>query len=371
MKGWRLALVLLATVAVYAPLRSAQWVYEDRPTVTFADPWQGTVGELARAVHWPKVWDPEIGLTDATFRMEQRLGYTGHLSAVVINLSLFLVCGLLIARLASRLGLPGWLAAGLFLLHPMQVEAVAYVSKRGELLAALGLLGACLAALSHGSRWWRGPVIGLLVGLTWHTKAPAVVIAGLVPFVWAWDRGVRPRPRLLWLAAGLLVPFLLVNAPLPLMRDSLLGRSVWAFLGGQAVTLWHLAQLIVLPWGFTVDYDAAVAPAGAQAVALVTLAILLGWAVVRGIAGSRSWAVWAVLWTGIAVAPRFVFPSTEWLNEHQMLTPMIGVSLALTAGLVRLEAVWHRGWSEWRSGWASGSRTPRDGGRPAASSSSS
>ncbi len=100
------------------------------------------------------------------------------------NLTLHLVNGVLVALLATALGISGWFAAGLFLLHPIQVEAVAYVNGRAELLVTCGILFA-LWAVTWKTRRLLGVLLGALIAAT--SKESAVVLAGLLPLVW-WIR---------------------------------------------------------------------------------------------------------------------------------------------------------------------------------------
>lgn len=330
-----LGLVLLATVAIYAPTRHGLWIYEDLPTVQTAAPWQGW-GEVPLALHWPRIYDPEIGLTNFTFRAQERLGFTGAASAHLVNLALFLGAGLLVAGLAARLGLPAWLAAGIFLLHPINVEAVAYVSKRGELLAAIGILACLHLVLMRGRAWWRAGFAALVTLLVWHIKAPAVVIVALVPLFAIHVRGASSDARRL-VAVGVSLSVCLVvifSAPVPIMAQALEGRSAFVVFAGQSTALWHLLREVVWPvGGFTVDYDAAVVAPVLQV--LAAYAVVMGAIVtlVRWSSGCRTWGDFAAVWVCMALVPRFVFPSTEWINEHQMLTPMIGLTLALAGGL--------------------------------------
>ena len=116
------------TLAVYAPVRDAGWVYEDRQT---------------------QIYQPRL-LTTETWQLVATPS-----GAHLLNLSLHLVLAALVVTFARRLGVHGlglWAAAILWLLHPLNVETVAYAASRGELLAALGLVWAAILATW---RWWR------------------------------------------------------------------------------------------------------------------------------------------------------------------------------------------------------------------------
>ncbi|MBI3268333.1 MAG: tetratricopeptide repeat protein [Planctomycetes bacterium] len=79
----------------------------------------------------------------------------------LVNLLLHGLVSLLVADLALRLrlGPPGALFAGLlFALHPAHVDAVAWVSQRGELLSALFSVAALACHLRGAGARWAGPM---------------------------------------------------------------------------------------------------------------------------------------------------------------------------------------------------------------------
>lgn len=105
------------------------------------------------------------------------------------NLVLHLLNVVLVFLIARRLGggaFAATLAATLFALHPLNVEAVAWVTARKDVLMGLFLLGAVLARLSlSGTR--RLVATGLLGLLAMMAKPAAVVLPLLVLLIGLWE----------------------------------------------------------------------------------------------------------------------------------------------------------------------------------------
>src|SRR3990167_8612766 len=138
-----LGLVLL-TLLAYAPVRQAGFVYED----------DVYVGPAKRAVTMGEVLAPR-GLTALSFRANALLAGQDPRSYHAVNVFLHVLVGLMVYQLAGLLLPPGYalLACALFLLHPLQTEAVAYVAGRAELISALGAVTAVWAMAQPTVTW--------------------------------------------------------------------------------------------------------------------------------------------------------------------------------------------------------------------------
>ena len=80
-------------------------------------------------------------LTYTTFRLERALWGLDTFGYHLVNIGLHSANSLLVWSILLALGIPGaWLAAAIFMLHPVQVESVSWITERKNLLSALFFL---------------------------------------------------------------------------------------------------------------------------------------------------------------------------------------------------------------------------------------
>lgn len=342
----RLTLTLLALLMLvaYLPTRTAGFVYEDDNPRTALDPredndlrgpWQGW--DIER--QW---WRPAPrALVNVTTRIQGWAGATaaGHHA---FNVGVHGLNGLLLAALLLPLGdAVALLAVLLFWLHPINGEAVRYVSARPDLLLVTAILLTLLAATR--------PTVPRLIAVTLGgalavlAKESGVVILALLP-LWLWYRQTWDRrwliPMGLWLLGGLRVAYTLLHvsaragAAHPWGAIGLYtadaAHSWLGFVAVQSAALWRLLALVVWPVGFSIDHDLDRVP---LMLAHVALLALIG-------AGILAWrqrdARFAALWLLGALSLRFVIPQPEYLHEQHVYAPFLGVWLALSLGAHRL-----------------------------------
>ncbi|HEX4341745.1 MAG TPA: tetratricopeptide repeat protein, partial [Verrucomicrobiae bacterium] len=131
------ALFFAAVLIAYWPVRHAGFIWDDDRYVT-------SNALLSRPDGLRRIWFSQdapsqyVPLVYTTLRVEYSVlglhpaGY--HLDNVLLHA----LNAVLLWRLLKRLKVPGdWLAAGIFALHPVQVESVAWISERKNVLSLL------------------------------------------------------------------------------------------------------------------------------------------------------------------------------------------------------------------------------------------
>jgi hypothetical protein len=252
-----------------------------------------------------------------------------------------------------------------FALHPVQTEAVTYVSGRSVSLAALPCLlclacwvrGADAAARPAALAWRSGSLLMMLVALgvrettvvlplalllwsatepwTGHGRGGAAAPQGarpLLPAAVDW-RGLAPCCALALLA--LIVAF--SWSPYRRLIDvSLAIRPVGANLMTQAHALGYLALQLVRPWSMNAD---PALPAVARLDAATTLLVLLWLSVaIAGVALHRRWPALAfgLLWFLLWLAPtNSLLPRYDVANDRQLYLALLGPAWLLGLGLAR------------------------------------
>ena len=146
------AVITAITALAYAPSLRGGFILDDylllvyNPAIKAADGLGRIWNIIAAHDPWP--------LTTTSFWFEWRLWKDAPTGYHVTNLLLHIGDALLIAAILRRLSLPGaWLAALLFAVHPVNVESVAWITQRKNLLAMSFFL---LANLVKSIRMTRG-----------------------------------------------------------------------------------------------------------------------------------------------------------------------------------------------------------------------
>jgi hypothetical protein len=308
----RTALLLLVLTAVlYAPTLGYGFVYEDKNDLeAFFRPYD------VRDV----LVKPARSLTAVSFEVNARLfGRMNPVGYHAGNVALHLLNGALVygVALAVVADWPAVFASAVFLLHPIQVESVAYVSSRSELVSTACVLLALLAA----SRGWIVAAV-LAVGLAVAGKESAIVAGCLVPLWATWTRAKTP----IWSLALWATAIVIGSAYL----SGLYGLSLHPlYAGAQIASFGWLLSRVIVPTHLSIDPD------------LQWSALAASTALGLGIAGvitllhlpRRSPMAFAALWCVACLLPRLIVPLHEGLHLHHLYLPFVGVVLAIGAQL--------------------------------------
>lgn len=299
------ALILLSTLAIYTPVLEAGFVYEDAN-------WRGQVSAVHQAgvTRWPG-----RALTQATYAAQD--GSSAR-QFHAVNVLIHLAVGVSVAVLAWRLGVTpvGALIAGaMFLWHPLNSQAVAYLSARSDLLMTLAIV---LAVLVAGTSWhWRvrGLLVLLLSAAAMQSKELGLVSLLAVVWTYAPHRGL--------VVAGLAgTVFLLIWPALSVWLPFIAWGEWLSLVGAAAAGIWRVVGLAVIPVGLSIDPDPWAVPVVLRAVAVVALVVSAAWAL-----RSEGRAAWAWGWVLVALLPRVVVPTYEPVHDHHAYLAMVGISV--------------------------------------------
>ena len=142
---------------IFAVVLAAVTIFAYRPAWHGGFLWDG----------WQRIWfsldspSQYFPLTYSTFRIEHALWGLNTTGYHWVNLLLHVANALLVWAVLARLGVPGsWLAAAIFALHPVQVESVAWITERKNVLMGfffLLTLVAWIAFVDERTRRQRRP----------------------------------------------------------------------------------------------------------------------------------------------------------------------------------------------------------------------
>src|SRR5437588_2352129 len=198
-RAWVFGLLLAAiTIFAYRPAWNGGFLWDDDDYIIKNDLLTASDG-LQRI--WFSLDSPSqyFPLVYTTFRIERGLWDLNPSGYHWVNLLLHVANALLVWRLLVRLKVPGaWLAAAIFALHPVQVESVAWITERKNVLMGLFFLLTLLAWVEYvdlrTTRRWVFYAAGLilyLMALSAKTTActlPAALLLVLwlkkIPITW-------------------------------------------------------------------------------------------------------------------------------------------------------------------------------------------
>src|SRR6516164_2046845 len=349
------AVVLAAvTIVAYRPAWHGGFLWDDddyiikNELLTAPDGWQ----RIWFSLDSPSQYFP---FTYSTFRIEHALWGLNTTGYHWVNLLLHVGNALLVWAVLVRLKVPGaWLAAAIFALHPVQVESVAWITERKNVLMGFFFLLTLLAWLAfvdgRTKRPWRFYVLALILYmLALSAKTTACTLpAALFLILWLqkkpiyWKRIFEILPFLvLGLAMGLLAMWweryhqgtsrAILTFLSPIERVLVASRAVWFYLGKL---IWPSNLTFIYPkWNISpahlLDYI--------WLVAAIAVCMAIYWVrryVGRGVEVAAAFFV-ATLSPVLGFVMLFTFRYT-FVADHYQYLACIGPIALTSAGIVSL-----------------------------------
>ena len=242
----------------------------------------------------------------------------------------------------------------LFALHPVQTEAVTYISGRSVSLMALFYLCSVLAWLradrAANPRAWRALSAGLF-GAALMVKETAVTLPFALLLLDALSMRHRYTAAQMLRRQGwhwlVLTGGVLVIAASPtsrhLLEVSVSTRGAIDNLLTQANAVCYLAGQLMLPWRMNADPDlpvlTAVTPVFVLQAAAIVAIVVAGALNLR----RRAWLAFAVLWFFLQLLPtNSLLPRLDVANDRQLYLASIGVFYAVGIGVQKWMQVENR-----------------------------
>ncbi|MBX3750356.1 MAG: tetratricopeptide repeat protein [Opitutaceae bacterium] len=199
----------IALLVAYWPALHGGMLWDDDAHVT--RPELRSAEGLIRIWTEPGATQQFYPLLHSVFWLEHRLWGDAVLGYHLANLLQHGLAACLVFLLVRRLELPGAaLAAGVWALHPVSVESVAWISEQKNTLSAVLYLGAALCYLKFDATRGRGPYLAAfgLFGLALLTKTVTATLPAALLVIFWWRRGRLGfrrdvAPLLPWFALGI------------------------------------------------------------------------------------------------------------------------------------------------------------------------
>ncbi|MFO7984572.1 MAG: tetratricopeptide repeat protein [Desulfatiglandaceae bacterium] len=348
-------LVCLLVVTIYIPAIKGDFIWDDDAFLT-ENPLIKASDGLYR--FWFSTEAPDyFPLTSTTLWLEWRLWGKNATGYHLVNVLLHILNAILIWAVLKKLGIPGaWLASVIFAVHPVNVESVAWITERKNLLPMVFFLVSILAylAFDRHTNWWFY-ILSLVAFLLALLSKTSVI---MLPFVllgclW-WQRNririkdlVRSVPFFVLsvIMGGMTIWFQYHNAigSTVVREDGFLSRLAIA---GRAV--WFYLYKAVFPINLSFVYPRweGVEPS------LISFLPLIG---LTGLSGifyyyRATWGKPFLLGLGYFVVTLFpvlgffniYFMKYSLVADHWQYTSIIGI-IALFVGLIAYK---YKGWEK-------------------------
>ena len=372
--------VLLVVVVLYAdtlanrPVLDDGWVIFDNSLIKslrnvpaiFRQPYNAATPGSNAGVYRP--------VTTLSYAINYAIGGPLVVGYHAVNIVLHILCCLLVFELGRRLARAArvtdpergaLIAALLFAIHPIHVEAVTAMVGRADLLAALGSLACLYLTCTRAEARWRYPaaLIALALGvLSKENAAVTPLLFGLIAFALPGAAGFDTRPNLftidgrrpLWRLCAIAGGMVAAASVYMLLHPGGAGippGSQW--FGGQPRStvfytmtrvLAEYIRLLVFPHPLGIDfYYATKFPftstftASAAADTALWLTVLA-----FGIVALRRAPVagLGVLWVFVALLPVLnIVPIGALMGERLLYLPSVGFCVAVGTGVALLPGV--------------------------------
>jgi tetratricopeptide (TPR) repeat protein len=275
--------------------------------------------------------------------------YTYHAINVFLHWITSVLAFLVLRKMLELAGEQGrrrdWLAlagGAVFLLHPVQTQAVAYIVSRSDVMCTLFLFASLLVFLQH-----RTPSMGflpslvvlVLFGCAVLAKEQAAVLPAvfvLIDVYWregAWWQALRKNWKLYApMALGGVFGLAVIRQTLMTARTAGFGMkdlTWWDYFLTQCRVLWIYFRLTVLPFGQNVDHDIPVSRTlmdHGAAIGMVALAALVGAA--WWFRTKYPLVLFGLLTALLLFSPTSsLMPIRDVIAEHRLYAPLLGLLL--------------------------------------------
>ncbi|MCK4499640.1 hypothetical protein KAU11_04040, partial [Candidatus Babeliales bacterium] len=371
-------LVALATLMAYAPTMNFGFMFDDAPTIV--DNFYLKLQSYGSLFFAHSRWVSMImnAFTYHTWGLRPYAFRVFNLGMHIFNaFLLFIIFKTLLAGLKrssfakKNAGLISVLAAGLFLLHPVQTQTATYITQmRLEGLATcfvLLIIGLFVLATKLKKVWLKVACFGFatfLAAISAGTKEIIVMLPILLLMVdlffiaqWKhWKEFLFRLPVHALIAVALYgsfyrfsfsstVPFSLssvvsLDAALDCNRGNLLTEAptvkitALRYMISEFKVLLHYIIMFFLPRGLSFDYDYKMAESFWQfdvVAPLMALIAIFSAAVFSWLRDKSSLVAFSIVWFFLAVGPRAsIVPSAEMANDYKTYLGSVGMMLLLS-----------------------------------------
>ncbi len=313
-------LVLITTVIYYFQhIRTAEFVFEDSQWTSFSG-WN--IKSLLNNI-------PNNSLALYSFYIFPKTPQVQH----GVNLLIHIINSLILALLINEWNELGWIVGSLFLVNPLSIQAIAYVSGRSELLGLTELLillwFASVDLFSTLTRW-----IGLILCATamLFTKATLIAFTPIL-LIWIYMSDYYTYWYEQWLKRLDLELFAIVSISVLCLTPNIIAHihsniPFFHWFSSQTTASWMLMYSALTGRNLSIDHAWWSVNFSIQLFSVAALILVACFM----IAYFYSPMIFGLGWWLIAILPRLLVPSKlGWIREHHAYIPLVGLCISLSS----------------------------------------
>lgn len=306
-------------------------------------------------------------LVDFTFRLNYALAGLNPIAFRIVNIIIHAANALLLYGIVRRTLGRVWrgslcsvsadsvafISAALWLVHPVQVQAVTYISQRYELGMAFFLLAGVYAHArsleGRNERMWLDAGLACCIAGMGCKEVMVVAPVVFILYDWCFAREhfvdvIRIRAKAyvaLVLTWGVFAAIWVSSVYQAVLREGVVAQRFdrWEYFLTQMKVLPYYFRIGVLPQGLSFDHDWEMAGNVLSVLPQLVLVLFCVVVVVSGLLLRRGWAYpWA--WWGVILAPTSsFFQLADPVVEHRLYLPLAAVTTVAAVMLVRAKRV--------------------------------
>lgn len=388
MQRFKIWWLLALTFILYIPSLSNPFIWDDEQFIyrnayvqTFAVREIFTTNTVAGAGELSNYYRP---LTTLSFAIDYQFWGLTPFGFHLTNILLHILAGWLGWRILRMLQIKSWAAIGittLFLLSPIQTEAVTYINSRGDsLYAVFGLASILLLLLSmKGTKqlkiynltlsfnpWMLAVLAALSYAASILSKEIGLAVGGLLALVLTWKvwtrrsaglsvwqkvRKLQPAVMAVILATTIGISYLVLRATVLNFQDSfnfygdgsVYGDNLLIRLLTFSKIIWIYLQIFIFPYPLHMERNTELVTTLLSPWPWLTLALLgaISWMSWREwVKNKTAYVMFGAGWIAVMLLPvSGIVPINGLLYEHWLYLPIIGWGILIYGMLKLLPAI--------------------------------